>query len=204
MVLFGLFLRGAFALTNQQEAILTCLRAQLGKPFIWGGNGPNSFDCSGLVRYCQEAAGITGLPRTSLLQSQVGKVINCSEAQVGDLIFFYEPVSHDGTFSSNVSIIHAIDEEKPVVEYPNIFTNSFWGPRINRCTRNWNDNPAIAPPTPAKTAIELPSRSPAPTVLPTDRATAPLIPGLTQQQSEIVTCLEMQLGKPYLPQGEDP
>jgi hypothetical protein len=147
MLVVELFLGFAYSLTYQQEVILKCLRAQLGKPFLLGANGPNVFDCSSLTRYCQEAANITGLPRTSIDQSKVGKTIDCRKADVGDVIFFYNPVSHVGTFSSHVGVIHGVNEEKPISEYPNIFLNSFWNPLINVCKRHWNDNPAAPPAT---------------------------------------------------------
>jgi cell wall-associated NlpC family hydrolase len=98
------------------------LHSQLGQPFILGANRPNSFDSPGLSKYCQEAANVTGLSRTSLEQSHAGKAIACMQADIGDLIFFDSPVAHVGTFSSDVCIIHAFDEEKPAVEYPNIFS----------------------------------------------------------------------------------
>jgi cell wall-associated NlpC family hydrolase len=202
MLLLELFLLSISSLTTQQEAILNCLRAQLDKPFTWGASGPNSFDSSGLSRYCQEAANITGLPHTPLLQSQVGKMIDCAQAEVGDQIFFYTPVSHVGTFSSHVGVIHAVNEDKAITEYPNIFTNGFWGPLITVCRRNWNDDPGVPARTPAATATVVTSRSPAASR--TARATSAPLPGLSADQSSILTCLERQFGFGYLPLGEDP
>src|SRR5436309_13571890 len=50
-----------------QTAVNTAL-AQVGKPYVWGGAGPNSFDCSGLVQYSYKAAGVS-LPHSSRMQS---------------------------------------------------------------------------------------------------------------------------------------
>jgi cell wall-associated NlpC family hydrolase len=71
-------------------------RAQIGKPYLWGGTGPDAFDCSGLVMMAYRAAGIT-IPRTSQLQWAFGKQIPPSQVQPGDLVFFADS---DGTITS--------------------------------------------------------------------------------------------------------
>jgi cell wall-associated NlpC family hydrolase len=69
---------------------------QLGKPYQWGGTGPDAFDCSGLVMQAYRAAGI-GIPRTSQQQWSWGPQIPASQVQPGDLVFF---AGSDGTVSS--------------------------------------------------------------------------------------------------------
>jgi peptidoglycan DL-endopeptidase CwlO len=66
---------------------------QLGKPYQWGGTGPDSFDCSGLVMMAYRAAGID-IPRTSQQQWAWGPRISPGQVQPGDLVFF---VGADGT-----------------------------------------------------------------------------------------------------------
>jgi cell wall-associated NlpC family hydrolase len=66
---------------------------QLGKPYLWGGAGPDAFDCSGLVMMAYRAAGID-IPRTSQQQWAWGPRIKASQVQPGDLVFF---VGSDGT-----------------------------------------------------------------------------------------------------------
>jgi len=66
---------------------------QLGKPYRWGGTGPDSFDCSGLVMMAYRAAGID-IPRTSQQQWKWGPRIKASHVQPGDLVFF---AGADGT-----------------------------------------------------------------------------------------------------------
>jgi cell wall-associated NlpC family hydrolase len=67
--------------------------AQLGKPYQWGGTGPDAFDCSGLVMMAYRAAGIF-TPRTSQEQWLWGPRVPASQVQPGDLVFF---VGGDGT-----------------------------------------------------------------------------------------------------------
>ncbi len=69
-------------------------RAQLGKPYEWGGTGPHAFDCSGLALQAYAAAGIS-IPRTSQDQWAAGPQV--STPQPGDLVFF---AGADGTTTS--------------------------------------------------------------------------------------------------------
>jgi len=68
-------------------------REQLGKPYLWGGTGPDAFDCSGLVMMAYRAAGIS-IPRTSQQQWAWGPKIPASQVRPGDLVFF---AGSDGT-----------------------------------------------------------------------------------------------------------
>jgi cell wall-associated NlpC family hydrolase len=69
---------------------------QLGKPYLWGGTGPDAFDCSGLVMAAYRAAGVD-LPRTSQVQWTWGPRIPASQVEPGDLVFF---AGSDGTTTS--------------------------------------------------------------------------------------------------------
>jgi cell wall-associated NlpC family hydrolase len=133
----------SLSLTAKQTKIHDCLVAQLGKPYVYGATGPDSFDCSGLAQYCHRQAGIT-IPRTSLDQSKKGTLVTCSKAVVGDLIFFFDPVSHVATFTSATDVIHATNAKTPVSTTTNIRENSYWGPKINTCRRYWDANVAAA------------------------------------------------------------
>jgi cell wall-associated NlpC family hydrolase len=75
-------------------AAIAYARAQLGKPYLWGGTGPDAFDCSGLVMEAYASAGIR-IARTS--QAQWATERRVSSPQPGDLVFY---PGADGTWTS--------------------------------------------------------------------------------------------------------
>lgn len=68
------------------NALIAGLRAELGKNYVYGATGPNTFDCSGLVQYVYGQNGIH-LPRTSKEQGKVGQTIPKGQQAPGDLVF---------------------------------------------------------------------------------------------------------------------
>jgi peptidoglycan DL-endopeptidase CwlO len=66
---------------------------QIGKPYLWGGTGPDAFDCSGLMMMAYQAAGIS-IPRTSQAQFAWGPSVPANQVEPGDLVFF---AGSDGT-----------------------------------------------------------------------------------------------------------
>jgi cell wall-associated NlpC family hydrolase len=82
---------------NQAVAtVIAYARQQLGKPYQWGGTGPDAFDCSGLVMMAYRAAGVD-IPRTSQQQWLWGPRVPPGHEQPGDLVFF---AGSDGTSSA--------------------------------------------------------------------------------------------------------
>ncbi|GAB3474772.1 C40 family peptidase [Nocardiopsis coralliicola] len=61
--------------------------AQLGKPYVFGANGPDAFDCSSLTQQAWAAAGV-GIPRVTTDQYQAGQHIPADQLQPGDLLFY--------------------------------------------------------------------------------------------------------------------
>ncbi|MCH5673682.1 C40 family peptidase [Streptomyces gilvus] len=85
---------------------LAFARAQIGKPYVWGATGPGSYDCSGLTQAAWKAAGVD-LPRTTYDQVNAGTTVSLTDARPGDLIFFYDDISHVGVYLGNGMMIHA-------------------------------------------------------------------------------------------------
>lgn len=80
--------------------------AQVGKAYVYGAAGPNSYDCSGLTMRAWGAAGV-GLPHSSRAQTGSGRRVSEGELQPGDLVFYYSPVSHVGMYIGNGLIVNA-------------------------------------------------------------------------------------------------
>jgi peptidoglycan DL-endopeptidase CwlO len=79
--------------SGSAAAAVAYARAQVGKPYCYGGAGSSCYDCSGLTMMAWQQAGIS-LPHSSAAQYNVGRRISASELQPGDLIFYYSPISH--------------------------------------------------------------------------------------------------------------
>ncbi|TQN42151.1 cell wall-associated NlpC family hydrolase [Blastococcus colisei] len=105
-----------------QVAVDTAL-AQQGKPYAWGGTGPDAYDCSGLTYSAYQAAGVS-IPRTSRAQSTAGVYVDRANLQPGDLIFFYDPVGHVGMYIGNGQMVHSSTYGNPVSVVP---VDSMWG-----------------------------------------------------------------------------
>lgn len=99
--------------TGNARIALQTAYAQLGKPYVWGAAGPNSFDCSGLTMYAWAAAGVS-LPHSSRMQFNSGPHVARSALQPGDLVFFYSPIHHVGMYVGNNQMIHASTYGQPV------------------------------------------------------------------------------------------
>jgi peptidoglycan DL-endopeptidase CwlO len=89
---------GANASTRAATAVAAA-RSALGSPYAWGGNGPGSFDCSGLTVWAWRQAGVV-LPRTSYAQYLAGRPVSRANVRAGDLVFF----STNGPGASHVGI----------------------------------------------------------------------------------------------------
>jgi cell wall-associated NlpC family hydrolase len=82
-------------------------RAQLGKPYIWGAEGPGGYDCSGLTMMAWRSAGVS-IPRVSGAQYGIGRHIDSMSAlEAGDLVFFGSPIHHVGLYVGNGTMIEA-------------------------------------------------------------------------------------------------
>lgn len=105
---------------------------QIGKPYVWGSEGPFSFDCSGLVYYVYRALGVR-LPRVSYAQAKCGIAIMPSQLAPGDLVFF-RGNAHVGIYIGAGCFVHA-PHRGDVVRI-----SSLTGRRLSACRRIFINN----------------------------------------------------------------
>ncbi|MCG6493204.1 NlpC/P60 family protein [Kitasatospora sp. A2-31] len=94
--------------SSRGAAALSIAAGKVGSPYVYGAAGPNSFDCSGLMVWAFNQAGVS-LPRTSQEQAHAGTRIgsDLSQAQPGDLLIFYSDAHHVGIYAGNGQVLHA-------------------------------------------------------------------------------------------------
>jgi cell wall-associated NlpC family hydrolase len=109
-----------------RNKLVAFARKQIGDPYRAGRSGPDAFDCSGLVRYVYKQ--ITGktLPHYSKAQYKQVQKIKRSNAQPGDLVFFFQGGAHHvGIYIGNGKMIDAPNAGKSVRVSP--INGSWWG-----------------------------------------------------------------------------
>lgn len=88
------------------DDFLTAASQQIGDPYVFGDEGPGSFDCSGLIQYCLGLVGIKS-PRVARAQQDWVSPISQSARQPGDLIFWGRPATHVALYVGNGKMISA-------------------------------------------------------------------------------------------------
>ncbi|WP_405948943.1 NlpC/P60 family protein [Streptomyces prunicolor] len=88
------------------KAAVAYATAALGKPYVWGAEGPSSYDCSGLTSQAWASAG-DPIPRTSQEQWKQLKHIAVKDMRPGDLIIYFDDASHVAMYIGDGAIIHA-------------------------------------------------------------------------------------------------
>ena len=93
--------------TEARKVVLDAAYAELGKPYKWGGTGPNRWDCSGLTQHAWAAAGVK-IPRVSRWQYRDLPHVKLKDARPGDLVFFGKPrIHHVGIYLGPNRMLHA-------------------------------------------------------------------------------------------------
>ncbi|KUO22943.1 C40 family peptidase [Streptomyces dysideae] len=106
-------LGGVVTPSARAAAAVAAAQSALGRPYVWGANGPSGFDCSGLMQWSYAQAGVA-LPRTSQAQRFAGRQVPLSQAQPGDLVTYRSDASHVGMYMGNGQVIHAPYPGAPV------------------------------------------------------------------------------------------
>lgn len=94
------------SMSNNASKVINYAKSKLGKKYVWGATGPNTFDCSGLTQWCYKQIGIT-IPRVSREQAKAGEPVSKANLKPGDLVFFKNPIKHVGMYLGNDQYIHA-------------------------------------------------------------------------------------------------
>ena len=90
---------------------------QVGQPYSWGGAAPGGFDCSGLVMWAFQQAGIS-LPHSSQAMAHGGQPVALSDLQPGDVLTFYSDASHAGLYIGDGLMVHSSTYGVPVRVVP--------------------------------------------------------------------------------------
>lgn len=103
--------------TSQGAVAVQAALTRVGSPYSWGGSGPGAFDCSGLVMWSFQQAGIA-LPHSSQALARGGQPVSRGELQPGDVVNFYSDASHTGIYVGDGMVVHASTYGVPVKVVP--------------------------------------------------------------------------------------
>ncbi len=99
--------------TPAASTVIQAALSRIGSPYSWGGSGPNAFDCSGLVMWSFQQAGIS-LPHSSQALARGGQPVSADQMQPGDLVTYYSDASHVGIYIGDGMMVHASTYGTPV------------------------------------------------------------------------------------------
>ncbi|MGC2999246.1 NlpC/P60 family protein [Streptomyces sp. G35A] len=92
--------------TAQGRKAVAYATAQIGKPYQWGAEGPEAYDCSGLTSQAWASAG-RGVPRTSQQQWKQLRRVDLRDMRPGDLVIYFDDASHVGMYVGGGAVVHA-------------------------------------------------------------------------------------------------
>ncbi len=116
----------------QTAKFLAAAESRIGMPYVWGGEGPTTFDCSGLVQWSMRQAGIL-MPRVAADQARTGPLLKLSDLRPGDLLFYHtDPtapryISHVAIYLGNGQMLQAPEPGKNVEVVAADFGGGFAG-----------------------------------------------------------------------------
>jgi cell wall-associated NlpC family hydrolase len=198
-------------------AVIAAARTHLGQKYVYGGNGPTTWDCSGLTsNLWRTIGGVASIPRTARLQQAWAIPVPASQVLPGDLYFLGTPATHVGIVLGAGMVLDA-SASRGLVVLRALWTTDVTFGRVPRSTAV----PVIAPPTtapattaPAPPVTIAPTTPVTPTVppattppvppTPTLAAGSPAAPSLAPPAARLVTAAEKLVGAPYQIGGTGP
>ena len=121
----------SYTASHNADGLVSVVKAQMDKPYVWSEEGPNAFDCSGLVYFCLKTCGVHTSRYSSSGFSRVDKwknITSIGDLRPGDLVFFKSDsdpgVNHTGIYIGSNHFIHASFSSGKVVR-SNI-TGAYW------------------------------------------------------------------------------
>jgi cell wall-associated NlpC family hydrolase len=117
---------------------IAAARTKLGDPYLWGGTGPDAYDCSGLTQFAYATAGIA-LPRVAADQWRVGARVDLSNLLPGDLLFWATDPGNPATIHHvamylGAGMMIAAPHTGDVVKIEPVYMDGFFG-----ATRPWSN-----------------------------------------------------------------
>jgi cell wall-associated NlpC family hydrolase len=120
--------RVSFVSDGTAAAVATAFAvAQVGKPYIYGGNGPTGYDCSGLTRAAYLQVGVA-LPHSASGQFRLGQPVAEADLRPGDLVFYYSGISHVGIYVGGGTIVDAANPKRGI-RYTDLHSMPYMGAR---------------------------------------------------------------------------
>jgi cell wall-associated NlpC family hydrolase len=120
--------------SSKVDKIIATAKKYIGVPYVWGGETPNGFDCSGYVQYVFKVHGIN-LNRTTETQYKHGTYVSKSNLKPGDLVFFQNTyragISHVGIYIGDGKFIHASSSKGVTISNlsSSYYTSHYYGAR---------------------------------------------------------------------------
>lgn len=97
----------------EAATVIQAALSRIGSPYSWGASGPNAFDCSGLVMWSFQQAGVS-LPHSSQALASGGQPVSLDQMQPGDVVNYYSDASHTAIYIGDGMMVHASTYGTPV------------------------------------------------------------------------------------------
>jgi peptidoglycan DL-endopeptidase CwlO len=102
---------------GEKATIVQAALSRVGSPYSWGAAGPSAFDCSGLVMWSFQQAGVS-LPHSSQALASGGQPVDLTDLQPGDVVTYYSDASHTAVYVGDGMVVHSSTYGQPVRVVP--------------------------------------------------------------------------------------